>query len=209
MLQIPRTKTQIEQDRAAFQNRADAYNTFVLVGTLLTGFGITFLFEYDESLFKNRPILLTFFLAILSLVIVFSGLGSIIMALEYYNIKKLLAIHANKRLSLFEQMTHKYKNIGRVCVYLAFLFLYLALGLYIFAKASDDALVGSIISMAIFFIAFILVFYFGYRIKSIQRNLRKNPTKYGDLIDSGVQQKQKTTEVEQDVQTTKDTDEYP
>ena len=177
-----RSKTEFEQSRSAFQDRADAYNTFVLVGTLLTGFGITFLFEYDESIFVDNEILYSCFLVLLSLVIVLSGLGSVVMALEYYNLKKLLAIRANRRITEFERMTSSYKNIGRRSVYFAFMALYLALALYVYAKANKDAKFGTYVSMIIFFAAFFAIMYFGYSIKYIQKNLRKNPTLYGDML---------------------------
>lgn len=194
---LRRSKTQVHNNRAAFQDRADAYNTFVLVGTLLTGFGITFLFEYDETLFINKPVLLSLFMISLSLVIVTSGLGSIIMALEFYGIKKLLAVQADQRLRTFEKMSGKYKNVGRRSVYLSFVFLYFALGLYIYVKASDDAYIGTIISMIIFFIAIILIIFVAYKIKAMQKELRANPTKYGDSLQV---ERAGTTDLEMEMQ---------
>mmetsp|Transcript_45909 Transcript_45909/g.73495 ORF Transcript_45909/g.73495 Transcript_45909/m.73495 type:complete len:212 (-) Transcript_45909:38-673(-) len=179
---IPRSKTQIQHNRTAFQDRADAYNTFVLVGTLLTGFGISFLFEYDEGLFVNRPTLLSFFLILLSLTISSSGLGSVIMALEYYNMKKLLSIQADRRLGTFDSLTSKYKNVGRWSIYISFMCLYASLALYIFAKASGDSLVGTIFSVVIFGFAFLSILYASYKIKKTQKDLRFNPTKYGHAL---------------------------
>ena len=166
--------------RVAYQDRADAYNTFVLVGTLVFGFGITFLFEYDDTLFKGEPTMLTFFIISLSLVVVFSGVGSVTMAIEYYALKKMLSIKAMKRLEIFERKTHQYKNMGRICIYFGFACLYISMSIYVYAKVYDDSQLGSIICIILFGVAFITVAVSTQSIKNIQRDLRKNPTLYED-----------------------------
>ena len=151
---------------------AEAYNTFVLVGTLIFGFGITVWFEFDETLFDGHSILFPLFSFGLSLVIILSGFGSVVMAIEHYSLRKLLAVKGRENLETFYQSTKKWKLYARTSIYGAFAALYFSLACYGLLKL-EGSTVSIVLCISSFVLAFLGVIFATYRVKTLSFFLRR------------------------------------
>ena len=151
---------------------AEAYNTFVLVGTLIFGFGITVWFEFDETLFEGHSILFPLFTFGLSSVIILSGFGSVVMAIEHYALRKMLAAKGRENLYTFFVSTKRWKMYARMAIYGAFGALYFSLACYGILKLKGSA-ASIAISLLLFAVAFVGVIVASYRIKTLSIDLRK------------------------------------
>ena len=62
------------------EREAEGFNTFVVMDTLVFGFGVAIWFEFDETLFNDYPYLLIFFSLFLAITIISTGFGATVLA---------------------------------------------------------------------------------------------------------------------------------
>jgi len=121
-----------------FHIRAEGYNQYAIVGALVFGFGITILVQFDTNDFHNNSILLALFMILMCLVVVLSGVSTMLFILQFYVIKKLMARQKNDGVVKFAENMNQYRVYGRRCVVAAYWSLILAVCMFVIGKFLND-----------------------------------------------------------------------
>eukprot|EP00483_Globobulimina_turgida_P005005 UN05015 len=135
---------------------------------------MTIWFDFDVAICESKSSAwLTWFSALLAIVISLSASGSITMAAHYFLLKFTIAYGGKQMMEDYFKKTTFWRPFSRICIYLSFAVLYFVIAIYGYCKLSDVNNTAAILSVIIYSISFFFLLVFLKKWFAILEHVKK------------------------------------